>query len=404
MINEKKAANYLIFACALKQMMFTLPVVMLFFQHKGVSIGDFFLIQGLFAFAAFFLEIPTGYIGDLFSRKITLVVGFIIHIIGHLFFIYGFGFNWLLAGELCFAISLALYSGTAEAYLYDLLKKENKQRKFHKKIASLSVYTSFASLLAVLSGGAIYQFISPEATVWFSVLTNVITVVVIAMLPDVPEARRRVAKEKSKLQDIADISKFAIKHPQIKWLILFPSIFGALTLILFWGLQPAMIARQIPVFMFSIIIGANFVVRMFYGIIGPKLLEKKQFSGVIKHLFAIIVISLIGAILSQYLPSGAVYFCLGLMLFGSAAIILVNIVTSTLINHRIASQERATVLSVRSMAGRVFNGIAMVSLKPLLDGIGVGQTLIISAILLIPIFYIGQKLIKMNLSTQEEEL
>ncbi len=401
-ISIKKAPNFLIFAGALKNTIFAVPIIILYFQHKGVSTGDFFLIQGIFAFLAFFVEIPTGYIGDLFSRKLTLIIGFFLHLLGSLLWIYGYGFYWLLGGELLFAISLALYSGTFEAYLYDLLKKQNNQKKFHKKMGNLAVVSDTLLLVATLSGGVLYQVISPEAPIWGQLISSAIAIIILLMLPDVPESRRQVAQNKSKIQDIIDISKATIKHPSIKWLIIFPAIYGGLTLVLMWGLQTVMIARDIPVFMFSFVMGANAIMRILYGTISPKLLDKLHISGVIKLLLGLIVLGLLGAVLSQYVPYYSVYLCLVLMMIGAGSIVLIRISSSTLINHRIASDERATVISVKSMAGRIFTGLAMLAFKPMLDDLGVSYAFLISGIFLLPIFYSGFKLIKLRLSTDNK--
>ena len=39
-----------------------LPVIVVLYQNKGITVGDFFLIQGISALAAFVLEIPSGYL------------------------------------------------------------------------------------------------------------------------------------------------------------------------------------------------------------------------------------------------------------------------------------------------------------------------------------------------------
>ena len=68
MISISLAPRFLIAARALRMMNFILPIMFLFYQDKGLSIGDVFLIQGLWAVSVFFLEVPSGYIGDICSR------------------------------------------------------------------------------------------------------------------------------------------------------------------------------------------------------------------------------------------------------------------------------------------------------------------------------------------------
>ena len=161
MISLKSAPRWLSIAYALHGMLFCLPVIMLFYSFKGVSMGDFFLIQGIANLSIFVLEIPTGYIGDVFSRKKTLIIGTIFWILGYLFWIFGSGFSVILLGELIWSMAIAFISGTLEAYLYDLLKKNHKEGKFHKKYAKLRMLNDLSLTLATLSGAFIYQFLGP---------------------------------------------------------------------------------------------------------------------------------------------------------------------------------------------------------------------------------------------------
>ena len=402
MISVRSAHRWLSVTNGFIDALFFLPVVMLFYGYKGLSMGDFYLIQGIFSLAVFVLEIPTGYIGDVFSRKHTLLIGNVVWIFGYLLWIFGSGFWAVLGGELTFAIAVSLISGTIEAYLYDLLKKRHKEAAFHKKYAKMKFVDNLMQTIATLTGAFLYQFFGPSVPLWLSVFLLATNVVIITLLPDVPESKRVVAENKSKWQDILDISKYAMKHPEIKWLMIFPALYGSLTLVLMWGLQSVMVAKALPVFIFSIVTGVNAFMRTFWSGISGKILEKINLSGIIKLESLIIVISVLGACFAVYVPVWAVYVCLFLMMLGSSSVVLSSMATTVLINHRIKSDERATILSVSSMVNRVFWAISMICLKPLFDGIGVGPTFIVSALLLIPILMCAVHLYNMKLKTMKQ--
>lgn len=401
MIPVKSAPRLLSIANSLVNALFFLPVVMLFYNYKGLSMGDFFLIQGIFSLAVFVLEIPTGYIGDLFSRKHTLIIGNFIWIAGYLIWIFGKGFWAVLSGELIFAVTLSLISGTVEAYLYDLLKKRHKEEKFHQKYAKMEMLGNLMLTISTLTGAFIYQFLGPSIPLWGSIICLIVSTIILILLPDVPESKRIVAKDKSKWQDILDISKYALRHSELKWLMLFPAVYGMLTLVLMWGLQSVMLFRELPIFMFSVVMGANAFLRTFWSGVSGKILEKINLSGIIKLQCLIIVIATIGSCIAAYVPQQIVYLCLLLMMMASSSVVLSKISTSVLINHRIKSDERATVLSVGSMVNRIFWALAMIALKPLFDSIGVGATFMVSALLLIPILICARHLYKLKLRTMK---
>ena len=402
MIPLKSAPRWLSIAYALHGALFILPTLMLFYAFKGVSMGDFFLIQGIANLSIFVMEIPTGYIGDLFSRKKTLIIGTIFWIIGYLFWIFGSGFVTILIGELIFSLAIAFISGTLEAYLYDLLKKNHKEGNFHKKYAKTRMLNDLAQTIATLSGAFIYQFFGPTIPLWAGIVCLISSTAILFLLPDVPESKRIVAKDKSKWQDILDISKYAIKHPEIKWLMLFPALYGTFTFVMLWGLQSVMVLRALPVFVFGFVTTANSFLRTFWSGISGKILEKFHLSGILIFSCVIITIAAIGASLSAYVPIWMVYVCLALMALASSSVTLSRISSSVLINHRIKSDERATVLSVASMVNRAFSGLGLICLKPLFDGIGVGPTFMVSALLLIPILICARHLYKMKLKTMKK--
>ena len=402
MIPLKSATRWLSIANALKGALFILPIIMLFYGYKGVSMGDFFLIQGICSLGIFLFEIPTGYIGDIFSRKNTLIIGTFVWVIGYLFWIFGSGFWIIMTGEILFSLAISLISGTLEAYLYDLLKKRHKESSFHKKFAKLKMLDNLALTVSTITGAFIYQFLGETAPLWISIFCLLSALTILFMLPDVPESKRIVAENKSKWQDILDISKYALRHPELKWLMIFPAIYGMLTLVLMWGLQSVMVFRELPIFMFSIVMGANAFLRTFWSGISGRILEKINLSGIIKLQCLIIVVATMGSCIAAYVPQNMVYLCLFLMMMASSSVVLSKISTSVLINHRIKSDERATVLSVGSMVDRIFWALAMIALKPLFDSIGVGPTFIVSALLLIPILICARHLYKMKLKTMKE--
>lgn len=402
MIPIKSAPRWLSIAYALHGALFMLPTLMLFYAFKGVSMGDFFLIQGISNLSIFVMEIPTGYIGDLFSRKKSLIIGTIFWIIGYLFWIFGSGFTTILIGELIFSLAIAFISGTLEAYLYDLLKKNHKEGNFHKKYAKMRMLKDLALTIATLSGAFIYQFFGPTIPLWGGIVCLISSILILFLLPDVPESKRIVAKDKSKWQDILNISKYAIKHPEIKWLMLFPALYSTFTFVMMWGLQSVMVLRALPVFVFGFVTTANSFLRTFWSGISGKILEKFHLSGVLIFSCVIITIAAIGASLSAYVPIWMVYVCLTLMALASSSVMLSRISSSVLINHRIKSDERATVLSVASMVNRAFSGLGLICLKPLFDGIGVGPTFMVSSLLLIPILICARHLYKMRLKTMKE--
>lgn len=400
MITIKNAPNFLLLARTLQCAMFPLPVIMLFYQYKGATIGDFFLIQGIFSIFTFSLEIPSGYLGDLFSRKKVIALGLFFYLAGNFVWIFGSGFLGILGGEAMFAISHSLCSGTIEAYLYDLLKKEHKEKKMYQKLGKLETYSGISMTIATLTGGILYYNVGPESVVWGSILTTSIALTITFFLPDIPEFKRQNTSS-GKINDILKISKSAIQNHEIKWLIIYPSFFGICTLILMWGLQPVMISKELPAYIFGFISGFNMICRVGWSSLSNKLLNFLGLNGLIKMLLLVLFIGFGSSILVENMTSRIIiYIFLCLMAVSAGSQIILKIVATTLINHRIQSNERATVLSVKSMASKLFSGIGLIILKPLFDEIGIQETFLISSTLVLIVSLISYHLIKMQIKLQ----
>ena len=68
------------------------PVLVPFFESKGLSLSEIFYLQAIFAIAIVLLEAPSGYLADKIGRRAVLVVGSVAHGAGYLFLVFADGF------------------------------------------------------------------------------------------------------------------------------------------------------------------------------------------------------------------------------------------------------------------------------------------------------------------------
>jgi MFS family permease len=360
-----------------KASMFILPVVVIVYQYKGLSVGDFFLVQGIFATAAFALEIPTGYIGDLFSRKKVICIAMGIYFIGYVVLFAFHGFWCVIVAEMLWGLTLALLSGTTEAYLYDVLKAKGEESTYMQVQSKVSSYECVGTCIATFTGGIIYNYFGADLIILLEVIFIFIGFCMVLFLPDLPDSKRIVEEGTSKWQDIMQISKNAVNQPYIKWMMLFPACFGTVTLVMFWSLQPLMEHNEVPVALFGIFIGLN----QFFRIVSVRFLPKLFECMKMKHFTVLIFVFLsFGSVLIVTLPeinnlylTYAILLILGVIISSQVGL---GVVSKTMINHKIESDERATVLSVGSMIAKVLNAAVMVAVKILIDGNGIGYMLI----------------------------
>jgi len=375
----------------LHNFMLILPVVVLIYTQKGVTVGDFFLIQGIFRLAAFLFEIPSGYMSDCFSRRRVLIAGSLFHILGFVTIAASYGFWTIVLGESLLGISSALFSGTLEAYTYDLLKRNKTQKQFLKEFGNITTYASAASLIAGLIGGFLFVKLGANGLLWLEAIIATIGIFTFMALPELLEIRR-IVKHKDAITDAISITVTTMKNQKLRNLILFPSLFGAFTIVLLWILQPIMETTHVPVALFGIYFAINQLSVLLCAKYAYKICEK--FGEILTSVLTIIVLVLgisMGLLAIHSANMIVVYIACAILAFSSSIRVLNNLQYNTLIHHSIRSIERGTVLSTRAMTATFCGAVFLTISKFLIDYIGMTATLVwLGAMIVVLIWHLGK--------------
>jgi MFS family permease len=150
---------YSVFAKAQNIMIF----YMIFLSGK---IGTFeaSLVNAIFFYIGIvILEVPTGYIADIYGKKISMVLSMLSLCIGTLIFAFASNFWQFGLGEFCLALGGALSSGATESWLVEKVgvkKSDTIFGKINMKLASFSFgYSVLGGILYTLWGGEISSLI-----------------------------------------------------------------------------------------------------------------------------------------------------------------------------------------------------------------------------------------------------
>ena len=100
-------------------------------QRHGLSMSEVLQTQALFALVIAILEVPSGYMADLWGRKNTLLTGSIFTVIAFVWLTAANNFTDFLVYECLMGIGISLNSGIDLALLYD--SQNNLNRRQQKK-------------------------------------------------------------------------------------------------------------------------------------------------------------------------------------------------------------------------------------------------------------------------------
>ena len=371
----KRALTLLKIGWFCRNFMLIVPVAVLIYTHKGVTVGDFFLIQGMFRLASFLFEIPSGYMSDVFSRRRVMLLGNVFTLAGFMIIAMAYGFWALVLGEAMLGISAALYSGTMEAYTYDLLKRNKSQKQFLKEFGSITTAAGIAEFVAGILSGILFGYIGVNI-LWIEVAFAALSIFAFIGLPELLEVRR-VVKHKDAIVDALSITTTTLKNPKLRNLIFFPSLFGAFTIIMLWIIQPIMDATHVPVALFGIYMAMNNLSLIFLSKYAYKICEKLgEIQTSLITIGTIIIGATMGLLAINVNSMPVVYATCAIMAITPSMRVLNNLQYNTLIHHSIKSNERGTVLSTRAMVSTIVGAAGLIMAKFLLADFGIATTLI----------------------------
>lgn len=129
-----------------------LPLFFLYF-NQYVSLGDALVISSAYYFAVFLLEIPSGYLSDRYGRKPILITSSLCAVIAYATFLLADSFLSLVVAQCFLAGFFALKSGSDSSLLYDSLLQLDKQGEYADHEAEAAKLSMLSLAAAGLIGG-----------------------------------------------------------------------------------------------------------------------------------------------------------------------------------------------------------------------------------------------------------
>ncbi len=327
-----------------------MSILVAFFAHKGASFTEFLWVQSIYALALLVLDVPAGYLSDRFSRKKVLISGATIMLLGHLTLLLSYGFLQLMSAGIILAIGGSLVSGSGSAMLYDGLLLEGKEDLYNKYEGRMQSWMAYGLATAGLVGSFLYP-IHPDLPQLLSCILKIGAIITAFMLVEPPIHKSH--KPESPIKEMRSLIHYALRgHEEIPWLIFYSSIICGGTMLGTWLTQPYWEAAGIPIWLFGVLFFITQAVRgiclakasLVFSYIKPKTLG----------------ISLLIALCSGFFLQGVFVHPVGIILtllpgiiFGFAHIMIIS-----MINQRVESRMRATILSTESMMWRLVFAVA----------------------------------------------
>lgn len=228
-------------AAFLRSQLFLLPVLLFFYQENGLSVGDFYLIQGLIVFFAFLFEIPAGYLGDIFPRKYILITAYSLFLCRLFLWIFFRGFEVILIGEFFYACSKACFDSVSSSFIYDILKKNNEEEKMVKAYSNFNASMYIGTGIAALLGAGLYEKLGSGVLLVSEFVIYSVAVLLLSFLPNAHKpVKGAVLGIKERLKKFWVAVRYILKSKKYRYLVLFSGFMVGVSHFFFWSFQPLM--------------------------------------------------------------------------------------------------------------------------------------------------------------------
>lgn len=347
-----------------------MPVVVLFYQSNGMGMQEIFWLKSIYSIGIVIMEIPSGYLADVWGRKKSLLTGALLGAVGFGMYIFSYGFWAFALAELILGVGYSFVSGSDSAMLYDSLKEAGQEKKYIKQEGWITSAGNFAEAIAGVCGGLLAA-ISFRMPFYFQFGVAALAIPAALLLREPKMHGRELARN---FKGILQAVKETFSHIELRSALLVSSFSGTASLTFAWFVQPYFQEAGLPVSMFGIMWTVLNLTVGFSALFSYKIEHR---LGQRKSLLFIILGLSVGFFLSAIEISlwGIGLLVLFYLLRGMAHPILKDY-----IHQYTGSDVRATVLSLRDFVIRINFAIVGPVLGYITDHFSIGSALFVAGL------------------------
>jgi len=341
----------------LSGLMFFLPILALYFQATLFTAQNVAIIFSAEAIAIAIFEVPTGAVADLFGRKNTMLISYILRVLVLVLLLMGGSMVVFLAYAILNAFAHALNSGADTALMYDTLKEEG-QEKIYKKVSGIymAIWPFGAAISAIIGG--YMAAVSLRTPIFYTIFPYALASVLICFIVEPKHERKIGGTLKSHMFETA---RDVIKNKQLLIILLGGVVAWSFGESLHFLSQLFFQYKEIPIVLFGYITAASFALSSLGFYFSHNISE---WIGNKKTVIISVALSGLFIILAT-LTSGYVMliiFVLSSFFFGLRSPVLGH-----LWNEEIGSSKRATANSINSLVSQAGSAVALLLLGYWID-------------------------------------
>ena len=342
--------------------------VLYLLQERGLTLGQVLLFEAVFAAITVAAEVPTGMVADRFGRRLSLLASGILTALGLTVFGLAGSFELLLLAFGLFGVGLSLMSGADDAMLFDSLAPLGRGGEFARRAGRLNAMAWGANAVTAMIGAGLAQVTSLSLPIAMSGAFGLLAAFMALRFTE-PPAR---GEPLPFLQIGARAVRRVLGAREMWSLVLFFAAVLVSAALVFTVFQPIATELGAPVWSLGAIAATMTISSAFGGWMSA---ATERRLGLPRTL-AVAGVAVPVALLAGAAGARALF---PLILLSPLAWNVLHPLVADYLARRTPDRERATVLSLNSMASQLATVMATPAVGLLVDGRGTGTALLASA-------------------------
>ena len=350
-----------------------MPIIVLFYEEQGLGLHEVFVLKSVYSVAAVTLEIPSGYLVDVWGRKRCLFWGSVLFFLGYLLYSFTGAFSAFLCAELLLGAGQTLVNGADSALLYDTAAHYKAEQHYLRYEGRLTMIGNFAEAIAGIFGGLLAAY-SLRFPFYGQAIVAFIGIPAALAIREYNHSRA----VRNPAGEMLRIIRYSLgENKVLRYNILFSGIIGAATLTMAWFVQPILMQLQTPTSYYGVIWT---VLNLTVGIAALYSDRVEQALGMRRSNGLILVVIVGGYAALALLP--LTYACLAILFLFYIVRGFATPILKGYINQMTFSEMRATVLSIRNFIIRLLFAAIAPFIGWLNDYYSLQVALLISALII----------------------
>ena len=364
---------------ALTRSLLWMPIWIIFFERRGLSLGQIGVLEFIAIVLLAVSEVPTGTVADTWGRKISLAIGAAMHGLALLGLLTGVLSPVFLVAYFIWGVSFAFISGAAEALVYDSLKADGRAGDFAHVVSRGAIVDLAAGGLSGLVGGLVAAYDMRLCFVLTAAASFAGAVVALSFREppvDDPAIDGETGRASYRVNLMRGV-RIATGTPRVRYITLIGAMVSLfVTLLTMTAFQPYATEVGLPLWTFG-----GVLLGMRLGGIAGSYLSAPLVGWMGQERFLVLApLVIAGLQLLAWLgasPQAVVLFAAAAAVGAAARPVL-----AAMLNDAIPSRQRATIISLQSLVAMLGLGVVQMALLTIGERASVALAIGLSGILM----------------------